>query len=312
MEALTKAAVDFPEFSADEIASFVYEFIRVAGSKVAIDPNDLYTLLIGLKEKGVDKSELRRLVDSIDEDKSGTIEFPEFLLLMRKMRSGTAGMGLKNAYTHMLSNQVSWRHLFKRVKARPSVDFVLLQSSARLLRYDAMADHKANVLITVCAIILSFSLTQVNKGQASYSLLTFSLFTMGALFFAAGAVIPRYHREASVSSSNAKVKNFDLLHFDDFCRIPMDSFMESMAEILVSDDRLYSEMVKDIYLMGKNLSALKYVWIRRSYLSFGWGTLATVLVFILSTIFKWDASTLLFNDTVGANASTTNTTTTAH
>lgn len=231
-------------------------------------------------------------------DNSGTIEFDEFLLLLRKMRAAQAGkaQGFGALYKKLILGQKSWMHLFRNVNARRNVDLLMRTKSQMLVQHYAMADNKANILITVCSIVLSFSIQQISNNQASYSLLTFTLFTIIALFFAVGSVLPRYQSKAQVSSSNSKVDNFNLLFFEDFAKIPLDTFMEAMSETLKHDDKLYAELCRDLYLTGVNLSVNKYKWLRRSYLTFGYGTVCTVLVFFITAIADVDAEGTLFGD----------------
>jgi Ca2+-binding EF-hand superfamily protein len=78
-------AEDFPEFTRDEIDVFVQTFREFdANGDGHIDCDELDK---GFKFMGqrVSKEQLKQIIDAVDDDKSGAVEWPEFLKIMRMM-----------------------------------------------------------------------------------------------------------------------------------------------------------------------------------------------------------------------------------
>jgi len=82
------AAKNFPEFSKDDINVFAAGFreFDLDGSG-SIDVDELGPLLKALGQ-GYNAESLQGVIDAVDEDRSGAIEFPEFLQVMKSLYSG--------------------------------------------------------------------------------------------------------------------------------------------------------------------------------------------------------------------------------
>jgi len=84
-------AKNFPEFSKEDIDAFIEAFREFdLDNSGAIDIDELG---IGLKYmgQGFNREQLQRIIDEVDADKSGVIEWPEFLEVMRRFYSGKLG-----------------------------------------------------------------------------------------------------------------------------------------------------------------------------------------------------------------------------
>ncbi|WP_162051451.1 Pycsar system effector family protein [Pontibacter pamirensis] len=159
------------------------------------------------------------------------------------------------------------------------------------LDLSAMADNKANMMISLNAIILSIVITYVSAQSAiigtefakhrtiiipiSLLLLT----TLGSLVFAIISAQPE------VTSFNIKrrkkkvnTRNVSLLFFGNFSKLPLEGFQDGMHDIMRDKKSLYNNMITDIYFLGDVLSR-KYRILRISYTVFMVGLVLTVIGF---------------------------------
>jgi len=74
---------------------------------------------------------------------------------------------------------------------------------------------------------------------------------------------------------------FNPLFFGHFAHIPIDEYKEDYAETLMTDDSIYNAMAGDIYGQGKVLALRKYKFLKWSYMSFLWGMIGAIVIFLL-------------------------------
>ena len=92
------AAKDFPEFSPKDVDNFISQFNAFDDNGDGhIDAQELERIMKAC-EMSVTSSDLANLIAEVDQNKNGTIEFGEFLLIIRKMTSGetSADSGFAN------------------------------------------------------------------------------------------------------------------------------------------------------------------------------------------------------------------------
>jgi hypothetical protein len=71
------------------------------------------------------------------------------------------------------------------------------------------------------------------------------------------------------------------LFFGHFAHLPIDEYKADYAEKLMTDDKIYDALAGDIYGQGKVLALSKYKFLKWSYMSFLWGMIGAIVVFIL-------------------------------
>jgi hypothetical protein len=174
-----------------------------------------------------------------------------------------------------------------RVQEPLADDAVGLTASIYMLRtthqhhvqLSAMADLKANILITISSIVLTLSIRQFGDSALRPSLLVLAGFTLVALVLAILAVLPKY-RPTRLEHPGANLPSqFNLLFFGHFAELPRDRFLREIASALRNDGSVYWTMAKDIYGLGWYLSHHKYRYLRLSYLFFLAGFVAACVVF---------------------------------
>jgi predicted metal-dependent HD superfamily phosphohydrolase len=160
------------------------------------------------------------------------------------------------------------------------------------LDLSAIADNKANMMISLNAIILSVVITYLStKTSVSgpefaqhRSLLipigTLLLTALGSVVF---AIISAQPEITSFSFKKEKMnsRKVNLLFFGNFTNIPLEDFQHGMHNIMRDKKSLYNNMITDIYYLGEVLKR-KYKILRISYTIFMVGLVLTVIAFGIS------------------------------
>jgi len=161
-------------------------------------------------------------------------------------------------------------------------------TSTNHLELSALADSKANIMISVNAIIISVLLSVLIARLAFYPqfiLPTIILLVvcLSAIIFAILATRPSVS-QGRFTEDDIRNKKTNLLFFGNFHRMKLDEYQWAMNEMLKDREYLYNSMIKDIYFLGIVL-AKKYRFLRIAYTIFMWGLIAAVIAFALAAVY---------------------------
>ncbi|UXI67635.1 Pycsar system effector family protein [Tahibacter amnicola] len=156
--------------------------------------------------------------------------------------------------------------LFAHVPERNTSDNILRTAQQHHVQLSAMADTKANIIITVSSIVLTLSMGKLTEPSLRLGVAILTVFTLTALLLAILAVLPKY-RPLRLTSSELP-PHFNLLFFGHFSELPRDRFIAEVAKLLQPDGSVYEAQAKDLYSLGLYLARHKYRYLRWSYLSF--------------------------------------------
>ena len=145
-----------------------------------------------------------------------------------------------------------------------------------------MADAKANIMITVASIVFSITIANLDNEVLKWPLLTFATGSFFSLLFAIFGIIPKTDypkdRHGDIDRDSPA---FNPLFFGHFAHIGIDEYKEDYAEKLMTDDIVYDALAGDIYGQGKVLALSKYKFLKWSYMSFLWGMIGAIVIFLL-------------------------------
>ena len=151
------------------------------------------------------------------------------------------------------------------------------------LDLSALADNKANIMISINGIIMSILLASVAP-QIAYSrilllpMAVLLVFCLLSLVYAVLAARPRVtRRETSLEEVRAGKAN--ILFFGNFISMDEEDFVLGMEELMKDPGRTYGNMTRDIYGLGSVLET-KYRLLRTSYTLFMFGLVLGVLLFL--------------------------------
>jgi predicted metal-dependent HD superfamily phosphohydrolase len=171
------------------------------------------------------------------------------------------------------------------------------------IELSAIADNKANMMISINTIIMSViislfgsGVTFVGKGYFEH--LRFALpmcmlliTSLTSVIFAVLSAKPTVTSKKAEAEGNEELKEAaerksSLLFFGNFSEMPIDSFVKSMDKLKGDQENLYRNMSIDIYYLGKVLKQ-KYHLLRYSYLIFMIGLILSVLVFLVVFVLSY-------------------------
>ncbi len=149
------------------------------------------------------------------------------------------------------------------------------------MQLSALADQKANMIITVCSIIISLIIPRVFDAQLRYSVMTLALTCLITILFAVYSSLPKYagKREGAMKAKNP---NFNVVFFGDFTHLDYPDFEAELEKVINDHDLVYESLAKDLYALGRVLHDKKYRFIRYSYLTFMFGLVASGVILAIT------------------------------
>ncbi len=156
---------------------------------------------------------------------------------------------------------------FKGIQGRSTADDFLGAVAAHHVQMSAMADVKANIIITASSIVLTLALNRYQQPDYRATVSLLLPFVTLALLFAIVAVLPK-HRSLTWPEGAPKPAKFNLLFFGHFAGLSRERYLREMALLLREDTAMYAAACEDIYGVGHYLDAYKYRYLRWSYLFF--------------------------------------------
>ena len=196
-------------------------------------------------------------------------------------------MGQVTPFSKSNGEEDEKKNHFSRVpEDRTAVDNILRVNHGNQMRLGLMADAKANIMITVASIVFSVTIANLDNELMKWPLLVFAFGCFFALLFAIFAIIPKTNYPKDVTGDiDRKSPFFNPLFFGHFAHLPIDEYKDDYAEKLMTDDKIYDALAGDIYGQGKVLALSKYKFLKWSYMSFLWGMIAAIIVFVLQSPF---------------------------
>jgi len=155
------------------------------------------------------------------------------------------------------------------------------------VEFSAMADSKANIMISINTLIIGIIVTGLLRKLVEYPYLTIPTFILvtvclTCIIFAVGVTRPKI-TSGIFTRSDIEQKKTNLLFFGNFFNMPLSDFEWGMSELMHDKDYLYSSMVKDFYFLGQVLGR-KYRNLRVCYNIFMYGLIIAVLAYVIAFI----------------------------
>lgn len=152
-------------------------------------------------------------------------------------------------------------------------------------RLSNIADSKANILLSVNAIIVSISLSTLipkldSPSNAHLIVPTFIMLILSAtsIIFAILSTRPKV-TQGSFTRQEILDKKVNLLFFGNFYKMPLKEYEWAMNEMMANREHLYNTMIKDLYYLGIVLNR-KYKLLRITYSIFMINIIASVIAFV--------------------------------
>lgn len=166
------------------------------------------------------------------------------------------------------------------------------------IKLSDIADTKANILLSVSAIIMSIALStlfpKLDKADNYYLIyptMLFLLMSVVTMIFSILSTRPKV-TSGKFSSEDVKNKKVNLLFFGNFHKMPLNEFQDGMEQVMNDRDYLYKSLMKDLYFLGKVLDK-KYKLLRVAYNIFMVGIILSLLAFVVSFLVMKNLGTVV-------------------
>jgi hypothetical protein len=175
----------------------------------------------------------------------------------------------------------------KEEKPERAVDTLFRVTLNNHTSLSGIADSKANILLSVNAIIISIALStlipkldspkNVHLMVPTFIMLMSSVIT---IIFAILSTRPKVTKGV-FTRQDIENKKVNLLFFGNFYKMPLDEYQWAMNEMMKDREYLYNSMIKDLYFLGLVLEK-KYRLLRVAYNFFMIGIIISVIAFVIA------------------------------
>lgn len=158
------------------------------------------------------------------------------------------------------------------------------------LKLSDIADTKANILLSVNAIIISLVLAdlmpKLDNPSNKYLILPTALFMFFSVISMVLSIVATRPNITSgeFTKEDVKKKKVNLLFFGNFHKMKLEDYEWAMKELIKDQAYVYSSLTKDLYFLGLVLDR-KYKLLRWTYAIFMLGMIVSVLSFFIALHF---------------------------
>lgn len=142
------------------------------------------------------------------------------------------------------------------------IDQLVRQTRMHHVQLSQMADVKANILLTVSSLMLTFSLPYVSRPVLQWPALVMILFCGLTAWASILSLIPKMPAGRRRDKTHPM---FNLLFFGSFADLEYQEFVEEMEKVCNDHSKTYEAQVREIYLLGVYLAKQKYFYLRTGY-----------------------------------------------
>ena len=150
------------------------------------------------------------------------------------------------------------------------------------IKLSDIADTKANILLSVNAIIISLVLANLISKLDTNQFLIYptALFTVSCVISMILSIVATRPNVTSgeFTREDVEKKKVNLTFFGNFHKMKLEDYEWAINEMLQDKDYIYSSMTKDLYFLGKVLQR-KYQILRITYTVFMIGIIISVIAF---------------------------------
>ncbi len=228
------------------------------------------------KRKGKHIQQLVKQKRRLNPDKAPTAK--ELALLDDRDKSGSLSKVLKDSTQEM-----------KQDRMGRGVETMYRTTYRTHTALSQMADSKANLMLSVNAIVISILVSNLipklmsDAGVNMRLAIPTGILTivcLGSMIFATLSTRPKV-TEGKVTLEAIKQRKANLLFFGNFYNMSLEDFQWGVNEMLKDPEFLYSSMSRDLYYLGIVL-AKKYLYLSICYNIFMYGLIFSMLAFGIS------------------------------
>ncbi len=155
------------------------------------------------------------------------------------------------------------------------------------IKLSDIADTKANILLSVNAIIISLALAnlipQLDTATHKHLLvptLILIVFSVASIILSIMSTRPNV-TSGQFTKEQVEKREVNLLFFGNFHKMPFDQFKWGLTKLIQDKDYVYESMMLDLHLLGIVLQR-KYMLLRLTYMVFMVGIIVSVLAYVVA------------------------------
>ena len=155
------------------------------------------------------------------------------------------------------------------------------------IKLSDIADTKANILLSVNAIIISLALAniipkldQVSNRHLLYPTLILVLFSVASIILSVLSTRPNV-TSGEFTDEQVEKRDVNLLFFGNFHKVAYGRYEKALMSLLNDKEEVYQSLIKDLWLLGLVLNR-KYSLLRWTYTIFMIGIISSVVAFIIA------------------------------
>lgn len=176
----------------------------------------------------------------------------------------------------------------KELTPTRGIETMFRLTSKNHLELSAIADNKANIMISINALVLSIMISVLFRKLEEYPHMVvpsviLTLVCLSTIVIGIVATRPNVSKGV-FTRDNIRRKETNLLFFGNFHSMKLEDYEWAMKEMLKDADYLYSSLIRDIYFLGIVLGK-KYRLLRLAYTVFMFGFVASVIAFVIAELF---------------------------
>jgi len=155
------------------------------------------------------------------------------------------------------------------------------------INLSAIADNKANIMISVNAILLSVMISLLTYRNVAETkpmiLMAISVFFITGLTSLVFAVLSARPKVTTINkqSKDKMINQKNIVFFGNFVHLDLDQYEAAMDAVFRDGELMYGNMVRDLYYLGKVLDK-KYRYLSTSYNIFMVGFVATSITLVIA------------------------------
>ena len=152
------------------------------------------------------------------------------------------------------------------------------------MQLSAMADSKANIMLSINALVLSIIISSLfskfdKNPQLVFPTIFMLVVCLLTIVMATLSTRPKI-TGGKFTSADVKNKKANLLFFGNFHKMEIDEYEWGMKELMKDHDYLYGSMIRDLHSLGIVLNK-KYRYLRLTYMIFMYGMIISVFLYAI-------------------------------
>ena len=187
----------------------------------------------------------------------------------------------------ILAKKEALKSKFKEESPARGIQTMYRVTMSNHLKLSDIADTKANILLSVNAIMISLVLSNFipilnssSNGYLIYPTVIFVLFGIVSMVLSVLATLPNVTR-GKFTKDDVDNKKVNLLFFGNFHQMNLEEYEWAMNQLILDKDYIYKTLTKDLYFLGKVLNR-KYKILRWTYTLFIIGMVLSVVAFAIA------------------------------